>query len=142
MRLDVAVEVVRNEIVVALIDDGVAKRAEAVCVTEFATFDGVKHFGEVIVKLEVAICVGMTEILDVLGEGTEEKDVGFADFASDLDVGSVTRTDDQPAVQDKLHVAGSTGFRTCSGDMLADVRGRCDDFGFANIVVFNVDDLQ
>ena len=142
MRLDVAVEVVRNEVVVTLIDDRVAKSAKAVCISEFTTLDGIKDFGEVGVNFEVTIGVGVAEIFDVLGEVTKEKDVGLADFASDLDVGSVTSTDDQPTVQDELHVAGSTGFRACSRDVLADVRGRGDDFGFADIVVFNVDDLQ
>ena len=142
MGLNVAVEVVRNEIVVALIDDRVAQSAEAVGIAEFTTFDGIKDFGEVGVEFEVAIGVGVPEVFDVLSEVTEEKDVGLADFASNLDIGSVTCTDDQPTVQDKLHVAGSTGFGTCSGDVLADIRGRSDDFGLAHIVVFNVDDLQ
>ena len=142
MRLDVAVEVVGHEVVVALVDDGVAQRAEAVRITEFATLDGIENFGEVRVELEVAIGVGVTEVFDVLGEVTEEKDVGLADFASDLDVGSVACTDDQSTVQDEFHVAGSTGFRTCSGDVLADIRGRGDDLGLTNIVVFDVDDLQ
>ena len=98
MRLDVAVEVVGNEIVVALIDDGIAQGAEAIRIAESATLDGIKDFGEVGVEFEVAIGVGVAEVFNVFGEVTEEKDVGLADFASDLNVGSVTSTDDQPAV--------------------------------------------
>ena len=142
MGFDVAVEVVGDEVVVALVDDGVAQGAEAVRVAEPTALDGVKDFGEVRVEFEVAVGVGVAEVFDVLGEVTEEEDVGLADFAGDLDVGSVAGADDQATVQDKLHVAGSTGFRACSGNVLANVRGRGDDFGLANIVVFNVDDLQ
>ena len=121
MGLDVAVEVVRHEVVIAMIGDGVAQGAEAACVSESTTFDGIEHFGEVGVELEVAVVVGVAEIFDVLGEVTEEEDVGFADLASDFDVGSVACTDDQATVQDKLHVAGSTGFRACGRDVLAEV---------------------
>ena len=142
MRLDVAVEVVGNQIVVTLIDDGVAQGAEAVCVTEFAALDGIEHFGEVGVEFEVAVGMRVAEVFDILGEVTEEEDVGLPNFASDLDVGSVTGTDDQPTVQDKLHVAGSTCFCACSRDVLTDVRGRGDDFRLADIVIFDVDDFQ
>ena len=142
MGLDVAVEVVRNEVVVAVVGDGVAQGAEAARVTEFSTLDGIENFGEVGIELEAAIGVGVTEIFDVLGEVTEEEDVGFADFAGDFNVGSITRTDDQATVQDEFHIASSTGFRACSRDVLADVRGRGDDFGLADVVIFNVDDLQ
>ena len=44
MRLDVAAEVVRHEVVVAVVDDGVAERTEAPCVAKSATFYGVKDF--------------------------------------------------------------------------------------------------
>jgi hypothetical protein len=50
--------------------------------------------------------------------------------------------DDEAAVQDELHIAGAAGFGTGGGDMLADVgRGR-DDFGFADVVVLDEDDLE
>lgn len=142
MRLDVAVEVVGNEIVVAVIGDGTAQGGEAVRVAEGAVLDGVEDLGEVRVELETAVVVGVAEVFDVLGEIAEEEDVGLADFAGDFDVGSVAGADDQAAVEDEFHVAGATGFRACGGDVLADVRGRGDDFGLAHVVIFNVDDLQ
>ena len=142
VRLDVAVEVVGDEVVVALVDDGVAQGAEAARVAELTALDGVEHFREVGVDFEVAIGVSVAEVFDVLGEVAEEEDVRFADFAGDFNVGSVASTDDQSAVQDELHVAGPTCFRTCGGYVLADVRGRGDDLGLAHIVVFNIDDLQ
>lgn len=42
MRLDIAIEIIRNKIVVAVIGDGVAESAEAVCIAKGATFDGIK----------------------------------------------------------------------------------------------------
>ena len=142
MRLDVAVEVVGDEVVVALVDDGVAQGAEAVRVAEAASLDGVEDVGEVRVQFEGAVVVGVAEVLDVLGQVAEEEDVGLADFAGDLDVGPVARADDQAAIQDELHVAGPTGFRAGGGDVLADVRSGGYDFRLADVVVFDVNDLQ
>ena len=67
MRLDVTVEIVRDEIVIPLIDDAVAQGGESSRVSEFAAFDGVEDFGEVAVELEVAVGVGVTEVFDVFG---------------------------------------------------------------------------
>lgn len=71
MRLDVAVEIIRHEIIVAVIDDGVAQRGEPSGVTELAVFDGIEDFGKVRIQRERAVVVGVPEIFDVFGEVAE-----------------------------------------------------------------------
>ena len=86
MSLDIAVEIVRNKIVIAMLDDGVAESGEAAGVTEASTLDSLEHFVKIWIKLEISIGVSMAEIFDILCEVSEEEDVGFADFASYLNL--------------------------------------------------------
>ena len=86
MRFHIAVEVVRHEVVVTVIDDAVAQRGEAAGVAEHVGFDGLEDFGEVGVEGEFAVVVGVAEVFDVLGQIAEEEDVGFANFAGDFDL--------------------------------------------------------
>lgn len=67
MCLDVGVEVVGDEVVIPLVDDGVAQRGEAARVAELAGLDGGEDGGEVRVEGEVAVVVGVAEVLDVFG---------------------------------------------------------------------------
>lgn len=55
---------------------------------------------------------------------------------------TVACTDDETAVENELHVAGTAGLSTGSRDVLADIRGRADDLGFADVVVLDEDDLE
>lgn len=86
MGLDIAVEVVRNEIIVTLVSDRIAESNKVRRFAETATFDGIEDFGEIMIELEFPIIVSVTKILDVFGEGAEEKNVGFTDFPGDLDL--------------------------------------------------------
>lgn len=67
MRLDIAIEVIRHEVIIALIDDGIAECGETARVAESAGFDGVEDAGEVRVELEIAVRVGVAEVFDVFG---------------------------------------------------------------------------
>ena len=87
MSFDVAVEIIRDEIVISLIDNAVAQGGKSTRVAESTTFDGVENFGEVAVELEVAVGVGVAEVFDVFSEVAEKEDVGFADFARDFNLG-------------------------------------------------------
>ena len=84
--LDVAVEVIADEIIITLIDDRVAKGAESAGIAKTPAFDGVKDLSEIRVKFEGAIVMSMAEIFNVFGQVAEEEDVIFADFASDFDL--------------------------------------------------------
>ena len=86
LRFAVTRKVVADEIIIAMINDGVAKGSEAVGVAKGVGFDGVEDCGEVGVKVEGAVVVGVAEILDVFRKVAEEEDVGFSDFAGDFDL--------------------------------------------------------
>lgn len=86
MCLHIAVEVVADEIVIAVLDDAVTQGREAAGVAKGVGLDGVKHLGEVWVELEGAVLVCVPEILNILGQITKKEDVGLADFSGDFDL--------------------------------------------------------
>lgn len=86
MRGDVGVEIVRDEIVVAVLFDGACERREVSFVAEHVVFNCGEHALQLWVQLEVAIEVSVAQVLDVFGEIAEEEDVLLADFAGDLDL--------------------------------------------------------
>ena len=83
---DVGVEIVGDEVVVAVFLDGTGEGGEVACVAECVALDCVEHALQLGVKLEIAVEVSVTEILDVFGEIAEEEDVLFADFAGDFNL--------------------------------------------------------
>lgn len=66
MCFDVTVEVIADEIVVSVVDDGVDQRGEAVDVAETPASDGFEYLDQVWVEGKRAISVGVTQIFDVL----------------------------------------------------------------------------
>ena len=86
MRLDIAVEVVADEIVVAVIADGADEGGELVRVAESVRLDGVEDFDQVRVHGVTAVVVRVPEVFHVFGKVAEEEDVVFADFAGDFDL--------------------------------------------------------
>lgn len=89
MCLDVAIEIIAHEVVIAVVDDGIAEGGEAARVAEHVALDGVEDFLEVRVELEGAVGVGVAEVFDVFGEVAEEEDVVFANLAGDFNLGCV-----------------------------------------------------
>ena len=59
MGLDVTIEIIRDQIVVTMVNDGIAKRGEATGIPKFSTFDGIEDFGKIRVKSERAKVMGM-----------------------------------------------------------------------------------
>ena len=86
LRLAITAEIITHEVVIAMIDDGVAESGETVGIAKGVGFDGVKHFGKKRVEVEGAVVVGVAEVFNVFGEVAKKEDVGFADFASDFDL--------------------------------------------------------
>lgn len=66
----------------------------------------------------------------------------WTDLASDLNVSTVTGTNDQTSVQHKLHVGSSRSLSSCSRDMLADIRCWRDNLTLGHIVVLDENNLQ
>lgn len=59
VRRDIRVEIVRDKIIVTMVDDGAAKGAEPVGVAKRVGFDGLEDFGEVGVERKGAKVVGV-----------------------------------------------------------------------------------
>ena len=77
-------KVVRNQIIIAVVEDGGDEGGEVPCVAESAGADGVENAAQVRVDgrgVGAAVVVRVPEVFDVFGEVAEEEDVGFADFA-------------------------------------------------------------
>lgn len=90
VRLDVAVEVVRDEVVVAVVADGRDEGGKVRRVAESALLDLGEDLGEVWVDVVRAVGVRVTEIFNVLGEVAEEEDVVLANLAGDFNLGNVS----------------------------------------------------
>ena len=86
LRRDVAVEVVGDKVVVAVLGDRGEEGREVRRVAECAGADGVEDCGEVGVKLEAAVEVSVADFFDVFGEVAEEEDVIFADLTGYFDL--------------------------------------------------------
>lgn len=88
LRLDVARKVVRDEVVVAVVDDTIDQRRECIGVAELATANRVKDTLQGGVELEARIAVCMAEVLHVLGQIAEQEDILLAYLTSDLNLDS------------------------------------------------------
>lgn len=86
LGLVVAVEVVRDEVVVAVVFDGSDESTECTSVTESAFLDLLEDGAEVWVESVRAVVVCVAEILDIFGQVTEEEDVVLSDFTSDFNL--------------------------------------------------------
>jgi len=123
------VEIVRDEVVVAVIFNCTGQGAEHSCVAESVGLDSLKDFEKIWVKTVRAVVVGMAKVFDVFGQIAEEEDVILSDLASNFNltlsvefmtrknetyVCTVASTNDQTSIQHKLHIRGTTGFSTGS----------------------------
>lgn len=85
LRIEVALEVIRDEVVIAVIDNGVDEGGELTRIAEHSLADGLEDLVERGVELEVAIEVVVAQVFDIFREVSKEEDVVFADFTSDLE---------------------------------------------------------
>lgn len=88
LRLDVARKVVRDEVVVAVVNDTIDQRRECIGVAELATTDRVKNTLQGGVELEARIAMCMAEVLHVLGQIAEQEDILLAYLTSDFNLNS------------------------------------------------------
>jgi hypothetical protein len=85
--LDVRREVIRDEIIISVLDDTVEQCREGLRVTKGARRDGIEDGSELGLKLVVVVQMAVAKILNILREVTEEEDVLFANLASDFNLG-------------------------------------------------------
>lgn len=86
MRLDVAVEIVRHEIVITMLADCGDHGTEVVRRAKRALFNLVEDLVKVGIDRVGAVSVSVAEVLDVLGEVAKEEDVAFTDFTRNLNL--------------------------------------------------------
>lgn len=84
--LDVTVEVIADEIVVAVIGDGTSKSGESTGVTEGSFINCFEDFGEVGIDGVGSVVVIVAEFFDILSEVTEKEDVISANLSGDFDL--------------------------------------------------------
>lgn len=87
---DVGVEVVRDKVVVAVINNGGDQSREVSCIPEGAAADRIEDLGKALIELEPAVEVTMTEVFNVLGQISKQKDVLLADLAGDFNLRSIS----------------------------------------------------
>lgn len=84
LGIAIALEVIRDEIEVAMVDNTVDKRRELVGISEAVALDGIKDLTEIVIELEFTVAVVMTKVFDVLRKVTEEENVLLTNFSGDL----------------------------------------------------------
>jgi hypothetical protein len=118
-----------------MVDDTVEESGKGASVAESPRMDGIKHISEGRVELVVLVQVSMTEVFDIFGEVTKEKDVVLADFACNFDLAKLAKSltwisvanphictiagsDDKASVQAEFHVARSRCLGTSGRNVL------------------------
>lgn len=86
VRLEVAVEIVGDKVIIAMVDDGVDQGGESSLIAELAGLDRVKDLAESGIEFLSPVEVIMTKVFDVFGEVAEEEDVLLAGFAGDFNL--------------------------------------------------------
>jgi hypothetical protein len=86
LRLAVACKIVRDKIVVTVVNNSVQKSRELVGVTKRAFLNLIEYGGKRFVELIVAIDVAVAEFFDIFGKVPEEEDVTVANFAGNFDL--------------------------------------------------------
>jgi hypothetical protein len=91
VSLVVAVEVIRHQVVIAVVTDGCNQGTKIMNRTEGALLNLDEHFLQIRIDLVGTVLVVVSEILDVLGEVAEQEDVALANLTSDLNLFLVSR---------------------------------------------------
>lgn len=86
VRLDVAAEVVRHQVVVSMLPHGGNQRAKVVGRPERALFDLAEHPVQVAVDRVGAVGVRVAKVLDVFCEVAKQEDVVLANLTSNLNL--------------------------------------------------------
>src|SRR5687768_8782552 len=87
MGLNVAVEVIRDKIVIAVVFNSIDHGLEVVRASESTLLNLFEDLCQVRVNGVRAVCVGVTKVLNVFGQVAEQEDVVLADLAGDLNLG-------------------------------------------------------
>ena len=103
--LDVTVKVVRDEVIVSMVDNAINEGRKLSSITKHAITNGVEYCSKIRIELELRVEVGVSEILDVFSEVAEEEDILFTDFTGDLDLNDISMSEGVKKLpKDDLHL--------------------------------------
>lgn len=92
VRLDIAVEVIRNQVVVTVVANSRDHGTKVVGSSECALLNLGEHPFQIRVNGVFAVVVGVAQVLDVFGEVTEKENVVLADFPGDFNLSPMSKT--------------------------------------------------
>ena len=106
LGLQIAVEVVGNQVLISSIDQSVDQVDEGLSVaTKGSTLDGLIHAAQALSNVATVALVHCTLCLgDFLDIFAKDKHVLDTDLLGDLHIGSIHGTDNQASIHDELHV--------------------------------------
>lgn len=162
-RVDVRVEVLGEEVIVVLADG--VQQPEMSCVSKQVARRKIPRYSRLVngtvakassrdlaqrtrqvrrllLNRHGVIRVLVAQILHRGRQMTEEEHVLLSDLLRDLDIRTVNRPEQQPAIQTELHVRSPRGLRTSRTDMLADIRGGDEELREADAVVRDEDEVE
>lgn len=84
--LNIRRKVIRDEVVVAVINDAVDKSGELFRVTKGALVNMIKDSGQLRIELVLGVKMCVAEILNVLCEVAEEENIVLSDLTSNFDL--------------------------------------------------------
>lgn len=84
--LNVAVEVVRHEIVVSMVPDSGNHGAKVIWCAKCSLFNFIEHLFQIRVNGVRSVVVGVAQVLYILGQVTKQKDIVFANFTCNLNL--------------------------------------------------------
>lgn len=83
-------EVIRDEIVVAVVNNAANECRECTLVAESALLDGLEDVLQIRVDLVLSVKVGVAKVFDIFSQVTEQEDVLIAGLAGNLDLRSIS----------------------------------------------------
>jgi hypothetical protein len=86
LRREVRVEVVRDEVIVAVLDNGIDESREGSLVAKNTILDGFEDLGQVWIDFVLAIEVVVTKIFHIFCQVAKEEDVLITCLTGDLDL--------------------------------------------------------
>jgi hypothetical protein len=90
LSLVVAVEVIRDKVVVAVIFNGAHEGRKCTCFAKCTTLDRVKHLHQIGVKDVRAVVVCVAKVLNIFSQVSEEENVVLANLTGDFNLDQVS----------------------------------------------------
>lgn len=121
LRLDIGLEIMRNEIPVVVVEDCSHQSHQQVLLSEHTTsnsLDCLLQLGRYILLWTHGWHL-LLQVIYLLNSCSKNEDVFLAHFFIDFDIGAIHSPNDEPSIHNKLHITGSRCLGACGRDVLA-----------------------